>query len=116
MCHVVGILDAHYLCNALSLSQLLGSNVAQTDVTDQSLTLELGEHGQRFLNGSSRRFDHCANPKIDDIKTVNTEVSKVVMNAIDKLLGAPLTYALGIVGGKEHEARTCPHPDERPPC
>jgi len=40
----------------LSLNQLLGSNVAQTDMPDQSLALEFGEDGQWFLESKDRLF------------------------------------------------------------
>ena len=42
-CHVIKILDANCLGHGLRLSELFGSNVAQTDVADEPLTLELGE-------------------------------------------------------------------------
>src|SRR5262249_41049971 len=86
LCHVVEILHANYLGDGLSLSQLLGSNVAQTDLTDQPLTLEFCQHGQRLRNRSLRRFRESANPKIDDVQCVKAEISQVVMNGINQLL------------------------------
>jgi len=43
--HVVEILDTNYLGNALSFSELLGSDVAHTDMADESLAFEFDEHG-----------------------------------------------------------------------
>jgi hypothetical protein len=37
---VVQVLHADYLCNSLGLSQLLGADVTQTEMTNQSFTLE----------------------------------------------------------------------------
>src|SRR5580658_3632057 len=53
-------------------------------MTNQPLTLEFGEHSQRFFDGSFRRPRDSANPKIDDIKPVEPEISKIVMDAIDQ--------------------------------
>src|SRR5258705_5018584 len=86
VCHIVEVLNAHYLCHGLSLSQLPGSNVAQTDMTDQSLTLEFREHGQRLLDRSFRWFREPSNAEIHDVESVETKISKIVINAIDEFL------------------------------
>src|ERR1700756_3953522 len=80
--HVVEILHADNLCYGLRFGQLLGRNVAQTDMPDQSLTLEFGEHGQRLFDRFLPRFRESADPKIDNVEMVEAEISKVVMNGI----------------------------------
>src|SRR5579871_74888 len=45
LCHVVEVLYADDLRDRLRLSYLLRCYVAQTDMTDESLSLELNEHG-----------------------------------------------------------------------
>ncbi len=84
--HVVEILHADYLRNCLGLGQLLRTNVTQAQVTNESLLLEFGEHGQRFRDGSLGWPHDSSNPKIDDIQFVETEVSEIVVNAVDQLL------------------------------
>src|ERR1700756_4159012 len=80
--HVVKVLHADNLCYGLPFGQLLGSNVAQTDMPDQSLALEFGEHGQRLFDRFLPRFRESADPKIDNVEMVEAEISKVVMNGI----------------------------------
>jgi len=86
MRHVVKILNANYLRDGLSLGQLFGGNVAQADVADESLTLELGKHGQRFLNRSLRWFCESTHAKIYDVKNVEAQILQVVVNCVDEVL------------------------------
>ena len=84
--HVVQILNADDLRNGLGLGQLARINVAETEMANESLLLQLGEYGQRFFDGPVRRPHHPANPKIDDIERVAAQISQIVMNGIDKFL------------------------------
>lgn len=102
-CHIVEILDANDFRNALSLLELFGSHVAKTDMADESLSFEFSEHRERFLNRSLRWFHGSPNAEIDDIESLKTKISQVVVGAIDQLLA-----------GKERKSRTCLHRDERP--
>src|SRR5580700_922407 len=86
VCQVIEVLHANYLGNGLRLGQLAGGHVAHADMADEPLTLEFGEHGQRFFNRSLRGFRESANPEIDDVESADTEISQVVMNAVDELL------------------------------
>ena len=79
--HVVEVLDTNDLRDFLSLLELPAGDVAETDVTNQSLTLQLAKHTQRFFDGSFRWFHDFANSKVDDVERVDTEISKIVMNA-----------------------------------
>ena len=63
-----------------------GRDVAQTEMTNQSLTLEFGQHGQRFFDRSLRWPHHPSDAKIDDIQRVEPEISQIVVNAIDQFL------------------------------
>jgi hypothetical protein len=49
---------------------------------DQSLALEFGEDGQWFLDRFLPRFRESADPKIDDVETVEAKISQVVMDGI----------------------------------
>src|SRR5207244_5991835 len=60
-------------------------NVAQTNVTYKSLPLEVGKHGQRFLNRCFRWLGESSHPKIDDIEYIKSEISQVVVNGVDQL-------------------------------
>src|SRR4029077_10695096 len=84
--HIVEILHADNLCHRLRFGQLLGRNVAQTDMTDQSLPLEFDEHGQRLFDRFLSRFREATDPKIDDIEMVEAEIPQVVMDSIHQLL------------------------------
>src|SRR5579872_3449387 len=75
VCHVVEILHAYDLGNGLSLSELRGTDVAQTDVADQPLTFKLGEHTQWLPDRSLRRSHHSANSKVHDVQSVEAEIS-----------------------------------------
>ncbi len=55
-------------------------------MTNQALTLEFGQHGQRLLDGSLRWPHDASNTEIDDIQSVEAEVPEVVVNAVDELL------------------------------
>ena len=86
MRHVIKILDANDLRNGLSLRQLFGSNVAQTNVPDETFSLEFCERGQGFLNRSLRRFRESTNAEIHYIKNIEAKISQIVMDSIDELL------------------------------
>ena len=66
--------------------KLFGSDVAQSEMTYQSLLLEFGEHGQGFFNGSFRWPHDSSDAQIDDIERVESEIAKIVVNAIDQFL------------------------------
>src|SRR5262249_23611824 len=58
---------------------------------------------------SVRRFHDSANPEIDDVESVQAEISQVVMNAVDKVLAGE-SMKPGLVGtptiahlGDDHE-------------
>src|SRR5579872_470383 len=80
--HVVEILHADNLGYGLRFSELLGRNVAQTDMPDQSLTLEVDEDGQWLLDRFLPRFRESADPKIDNVEMVEAKISQVVLNGI----------------------------------
>src|SRR6266404_8288868 len=64
--HVVEVLDADYFGDRLSLNKLPRSDIAEAEMTDQSLLLEFGKHGQRCVNRSLFWSHSPANPEIDD--------------------------------------------------
>jgi hypothetical protein len=83
MCQIVEVLDAHDLCDPLTFLQLPGRDIAEADVTNQALTLQLGEHGQGFLDGSFHWRHHSADSKIDNVERVDAEIPKIVVGAVD---------------------------------
>jgi hypothetical protein len=86
MCQIVEVLDANDFCDSLTFLQLPGSDVAEADVTNQPLTLQLGEHGQGFLDGSFRWCHHSANSKVNNVERIDTEIPKIVVSAVNQLL------------------------------
>jgi len=87
--HVVEILNADDLGDFLTLLELSGSHVAQTDVPNQSLALQFGKHSQWFLKGAFRRFQNRSDPQADDVEVLNAEIPKIVMNTVDQILARP---------------------------
>jgi hypothetical protein len=65
---------------------LPGSNVAEADVTKQSLALQFGKRSQGLFDRSFRWLQNGANPEVDDVEPVDTEIPKIVMNAVGQLL------------------------------
>src|SRR5215475_11463272 len=55
-------------------------------MTNQSLTLQFGKHGQRLLNRRLRRLRHASHPEIYDLDRIESQMSQVVMNSVDQLL------------------------------
>src|ERR1700733_11249329 len=55
-------------------------------MTNQSLTLELGQHGQRFCDRSLRRPHDSSHAKIYDIERVDSQIAQIVVNGIDQFL------------------------------
>ena len=70
----------------LRLRQLPWSHIAQSEMTDESLALEFGEHRQRLFDGSLRRSQNLADAQIDDVESVQAEVSEIVMCRVDEFL------------------------------
>src|SRR5579862_8802216 len=76
MCQIVEVLHANNLGNSLTFLQLPGSDVAEADMTNQPLMLQLGEHRQGFLDGSFRWRHHSADSKINYVERIDTEIPK----------------------------------------
>src|SRR5271156_251649 len=55
-------------------------------MTNQSLTLELLKHSERFFDRLVGRAHHSSNPEVDDIQRVESEISEIVMDGIRQLL------------------------------
>jgi len=55
-------------------------------MTNQSLTLEFGKHGQWFCDGSFRWRRRSSDPKANEVQRAESETSKIVMNGVDQLL------------------------------
>lgn len=85
-CQIVEVLNANDLRDFLSFLELSGSDVAETDVPNESLTLQFGKRREWFLNGAFRGLQSCAYPEIDDVEVINTQIPKIVMNTVDQVL------------------------------
>lgn len=55
-------------------------------MTNEALTLQLREHGQRLFNRTVTGSRDAADPKIDDIQRLAAEISEVVERTVDQLL------------------------------
>ena len=70
------------------LGDLRGRDVAQPDVADQALALQLGEHGERRLDralGGAVDAEHAA--QVDHLEHVEAEVAQVVVHRLGQLGG-----------------------------
>src|SRR4029077_12510064 len=85
--HVVEILHTDDGRNCSRLVELLGSNIAYAEITNQSLTLQVGKHSQWFFDGTFRWPCHSSDPKVNEVQRVESEISKIVMNSVDQFLG-----------------------------
>ena len=86
---VVEVLHADDFGDAAPLRDLGGRDVAQADVADQALPLELGEHGQRCLDRAlpgTVAVPHDA--QIDDVEHVEAQVAQIVVHRLRSVLGA----------------------------
>ena len=79
VCNIVEILHTHDLRRVLCLGQLLSRDIAQSDMANQPLALELDEHSQRFFNRFVRRSRHSSHPEIDNVKALKAKISQVIM-------------------------------------
>ena len=84
--HVVEVLDTNDLRDFLSLLELPGRDVAEADVTNQSVVLQFGQRSQGLLDRTFRWLQDGTNPEVDDLKPVDTEIPKIVVNAVGQLL------------------------------
>src|SRR5579859_6582142 len=84
--HVVQVLHADNRGDGASLSKLLGADVAQSKVANQSLAFEFREHGEGLGNRLFSRGIDPSDTKIDDVEGVYAEVAQVVMDAIGQFL------------------------------
>src|SRR5262249_34341793 len=80
------VLDADDRSDLPRLRELPGRDIAQTEMTDQSLTLEVRKRGERFFNRSLRWFEHLAHAQIDHVELIQAEIPEVVMNRADQFL------------------------------
>src|SRR5208282_89214 len=55
-------------------------------MTNQSLTLELRKHTQRFFDRLLGWPHDGSNPEVDDIQRIESEISEIIMDGIDQLL------------------------------
>ena len=54
-------------------------------MADKTLTLEVSEYSEWFLDGCFG-WKMLANPEVDNIQHIETEVAKIVMNGGDQFL------------------------------
>ncbi len=109
---VVVVLHAHDVGDRLRLGHLGGRDVAQADVADQPLALEVGQH--RHLLGDGPLLGAVARPHhavVDDVERVQAEVAEVVVDAGGQVLGRdgrlprPVRRAAGPELGDDHQPR-----------
>ena len=70
--YIVEILDADDLGDFLSLRELLGSDVAEADVTNQTLALHVHELAERLYDRAFRRLQLAADAQVDDFEMIET--------------------------------------------
>ncbi len=86
MRHVVFVLHTDNLRNLLALRQLLRGDIAQSEMVNQSLAFELGKHCQRLFDGFPHLSQRWTDSQVDDVKPLESEISKIIVNGIDQIL------------------------------
>ena len=86
LCHVVVVLDANDLRNFLCFLELPRSDVAEADVANQSLALQLSQRRQGLLDGSLRRLHDATDAQIDHAEPLQTQIAQIVVNPRSQLL------------------------------
>src|SRR6266404_6867346 len=81
MDEVVVVLDADDPGDAARLPDLGGCHIAETELADQPLALELSERGKLLLDRALAWPVNAADAQVDHVKGVNLEVPEVVMDA-----------------------------------
>ena len=83
------VLHADDLGDGAPLRDLRRRDVAEPDMADQALSLQLGERGERRFDrpfGGPVHAEHDA--QVDDVEHVEAEVAQVVVNRARQFLGA----------------------------
>ena len=107
---VVEVLDAHDLGDRLRLGHLGGRDVAQADVADQPLTLQVGQDLDLIRDRPLRRLEHPADAEIHDVERVEAEILEVIVNARDQVVLAVRRPPRGVLApdrpelGDDHQA------------
>ncbi len=89
MRQIVLVLHADDLGDPASFRDLRGRDVAQPDMTHQTLPLELGQDGERRLDrpfGGAMRVEH--DPKVDHVQHVEPEIAQIVVHRLVSVLRA----------------------------
>ncbi len=88
MRQIVVVLHADDLHHSAAFLDLLGRHVAEADVPDQPLLLQLGQGRQRGLDRSlGWTMDGAREAQIDHLEHVQAQVAEVVVHRIGQVLG-----------------------------
>jgi hypothetical protein len=82
---IVEILDANDLAGALALSDLGGRHVAQSDMADQTLPLEIGDDAERLFE---RPVGRRVVPNHAALQHIDAEVVQIVVHGQRELLAS----------------------------
>jgi hypothetical protein len=63
---------------------------ADAQVADQALLLQLSEHGERLGERAGHRAVRAADPQIDDIQHLDTEVAQIALDLFPQSIGGDL--------------------------
>jgi len=88
VCDIVEILDADNWRNRLRLGDLPGGDRAYPEMLYKTLLLHFGEHIEWRRYRTWLRCIQAADPQIDDIECIKTEVREVIVNGLAELLGS----------------------------
>jgi hypothetical protein len=85
----------------------------------QTLLLYLGEHAERFRYRTWLRCFEAADPQIDDIECVETEVREVIMNGLAKFIrserSGPISFRVPPRPDLGHDPQLALDRDAAPP-
>src|SRR5262249_25099469 len=90
--NVVEVLDADNFGDFLSFLELRGSDVAQADVANQSLTFQLGKDSDLLLDGTFGWLGNSTDAQIHDVEAFHAEIAEIVLSAGEQILTGKCGY------------------------
>jgi len=82
---IIVVLHAHDLRDRSPINELTIGNVAQPNVLDETLSLEIGQNSERLRERSIGQTG-VVNTKIDNVQNIEAKMAKIIVNCADDFL------------------------------
>ena len=90
------VLHADDLGDAVRLFELARGHVAQAELSDQALLLELGQRRKLFLDRALDRLINAADAQVDHVERIHPEVPQVVVDGAREVRRGERGNPLGV--------------------